>query len=170
MLDAGLRDFIIAIVGASASFIGLLFVAISFDLIGEEGSNKTLITKRILAENSYAALIDIFFVGLVALIPDTNIGYVLIAMSLLGITTNLHYIKVLEKEKTQIQNWFILIFSLIIYCLELVLGIYVLIKGDHHIINEYLFMTLILFLFSMALTRAWELTGIRHSRISRNRE
>lgn len=167
MLSTGLNDFVIAMVGASASFIGLLFVAISFVLNEEDVSRKTLITRRILAESSYASLVNIFFIGLVALIPDTTIGYVLIVMAWLGITTNLHYIKVIGREKTQMQNWFILVFSMIIYGLEFALGIYVLVRGHDRQINNYVFMTLILFLFSMALTRAWELTGIRPTKTSK---
>ncbi len=170
MLYPELKDFVIAIVGASASFIGLLFVAISFVLNDEDMSEDSLMTRRILAESSYAALINIFFVGLVALIPNTTLGYVLIVMSCLGITTNMHYVRVLGGKRTQIQNWLILVFSVLIYVIELILGIYILIKGHNYTMNNYTFMTLVIFLFSMALTRAWELTGIRphnHARKSK---
>jgi hypothetical protein len=161
MLNPDIKDFVVAIVGASASFIGLLFVAISFVLNDEDISENDLLTRRILAESSYAALINIFFVGLVALIPNTSLCWVLIVMSLLGITTNLHYLRALDERRTQIQNWLILVFSMLIYTLELMLGVYFLIKGENHLIGNYMFMTLTLFLFGMALTRAWELTGIR---------
>jgi hypothetical protein len=57
MVPSDIRDFLIAVTGASASFIGLLFVAIS--LQDENESAVTVHSKRIRAEAAYAALISI---------------------------------------------------------------------------------------------------------------
>jgi hypothetical protein len=148
MIPSSLNDFTIAILGASASFIGLLFVAISFtpatDKIGEEYIEK----KRTLAEGSYAALINIFFIGLVGLTPEANVGY---------------FYRFWRSNKSIKSHLYTLTISLIIYILEIIYGIYI-VKNDNAFLDVNLFMTLIIVLFATALGRAWELTGIRKKR------
>jgi hypothetical protein len=160
MIPSSLNDFTIAILGASASFIGLLFVAISFtpatDKIGEEYIEK----KRTLAEGSYAALINIFFIGLVGLTPEANVGYVMLVMAFFGLLTVYRFWRSNKSIKSHLYT---LTISLIIYILEIIYGIYI-VKNDNAFLDVNLFMTLIIVLFATALGRAWELTGIRKKR------
>src|SRR5271155_300351 len=84
---APFNDFLIACVGASASFIGLLFVALSLVLARDDdaGVGSLEFTDRRLAESAFTALANIFFVSLVALMPNTNIGDAAIVMALIGL-------------------------------------------------------------------------------------
>jgi hypothetical protein len=90
MVPESLHDFLIATVTASASFTGLLFVAISFVMNDEKDSAADIQNKRVLAESSYAALLSIFFISLVALIPGTDIGWVVFVMAWIGLGNVVH--------------------------------------------------------------------------------
>lgn len=158
MLPPGLTDFLVAMTTASASFIGLLFVAISFGMNADKDTLAEAQTKRILAESSYAGLLSIFFISLVALIPDTNVGWVIFVMAILGMGTIGHLLRTSTRVK---YNKARLLYGGAIYTGQAAYGLYVILFAENHVINEYGFMTLMLFLFSGALERAWELTGIR---------
>ena len=158
MVAAGLTDFLLAIIGASASFIGLLFVGLTFVTSGESDTSHEFIDKRLLAESSYAALLNIFFVSIVALIPDNNLGYVLLVMALFGLGGTLRLFKISEKKhRTNVT----LLISTLVYVGEGIYALYVLFQNSSYYIDNYIFMTIILFLFGISLARAWELTGIR---------
>jgi hypothetical protein len=159
MVPASLHDFLIASIGASASFIGLLFVAISFIPDVVKNDRELFSSRRLLAEGAFGALINIFFVALVGLIPGANIGYVFLVTALLGCKTVYSTRPFGTKHFT--DNIITFILSAFIFIVEGLFGI-VLIWGSHRL-NKFEFMTLILYLFSIALARAWELTGIRNT-------
>jgi hypothetical protein len=159
MVPAELKDFIVASTGASASFIGLLFVAMSFITDNGDKDKKRVATERILAESSYIALLNVFFVSLVALIPDTTIGYVTVIMAVLGLSNSIRLTHSGIKDGV---NWGILSISTLLYTFEAIYGVYILFHHNQ-VIGKYTIMTIILFLFGAALGRAWELTGIRKS-------
>jgi uncharacterized protein HemY len=161
MVPPELKDFLVATTGASASFIGLLFVAISLAKAGEQGDVVAEQTKRILAESSYAALLSIFFISIVALIPQTTIGWVVVVMAIAGLSNVAH---LRRYTKTKIRyNRAILGFSALVYIGQGLYGLTVLLAGSNSTTSKYSIMTLMLFLFSLALGRAWELTGIREN-------
>jgi hypothetical protein len=150
MVPADLKDFIVASLGASASFIGLLFVGLSVVL--QKQSQKLADTDRILAESSYASLINIFFVCLVATLPNGGIQYVSLIMALIGILSCWRLRHYSHKVS--------LIISAIVYLFELFFAIG-LIRHDNSYVNISAFETIIISLFAISLGRAWGLTGIR---------
>jgi hypothetical protein len=166
MYLAPFNDFLIACVGASASFIGLLFVALSVVLARNDNSTIIEFTERRLAESSFTSLTNIFFVSLIALMPGTNIGYpalVLALLSLLAIARLFRQFKAIDKKDILPQNtrdvaW--LFVSVIIYGAE---GIYGLLLILHPANASYLsmIMNILLSLFGAAIVRTWGLTGIR---------
>ncbi|MGH7142350.1 MAG: hypothetical protein ACREF5_02680 [Candidatus Saccharimonadales bacterium] len=66
MIDA-YRSFFTASAGASAAFIGLLFVAVSF-IDSEKVDEAVQLWRRVVANSSFAQLIDVFFVSLASLL------------------------------------------------------------------------------------------------------
>ncbi|MEO5950006.1 MAG: hypothetical protein ABIQ04_01010 [Candidatus Saccharimonadales bacterium] len=152
-----LKDFLIATTGASASFIGLLFVALSLES-SEKLSIVNQTTKRILAESSYTALLNIFFISLVALIPNTSLGYVMVTMAAVGILNTIHFFRVGPQLR---HNVSILIVGGLFYVAELLYGIFIIFRPEGYIISNNIIMGMFIFLFGAALARAWELTGIR---------
>jgi len=151
MVPANLHDFMIACLGASASFIGLLFVSLSV-VLQRVGDEKLADKDRSLAESSFAGLINIFFIALVAILPHENIGYVCLTVALLGFVNCLRI--------KHISNWPSLALSIIIYGTELIFALN-LITHKGQTLNVGVFQTIIIALFAISLLRAWGLTGIR---------
>lgn len=150
MIPANTHDFMIACVGASASFIGLLFVGLSV-VLQKVGDQKVANTDRILAESAYAGLIDIFFVSLVGTIANESIGYVNLIMALVGLLSCWRL-----RNLSQLAP---LITSALVYLLQLGLGVSILMHPEK-LVNIGVFETVIISLFSISLVRAWGLTGL----------
>jgi hypothetical protein len=76
---------------AAGTLIGLLFVAVSLrpeSVLGHAAPPAA----RAVAGSAFIALVNSFFVSLVAVIPDTSLGYVAAIMAVLSLwyTLNLH--------------------------------------------------------------------------------
>jgi hypothetical protein len=157
MVPADYKDFMMAIVTASASFIGLLFVAMSFIIDRNGKSEKKLAHENNMAAGSYVALIDLFFVALVALLPNTEIGHVMAIMGILGLGASYRSLKMGLKSGA---SWGTFATSVVVYFIQIIYGVYI-IYHSHKLLNSTIFVAMVIFLFASALGRAWELTGIR---------
>lgn len=165
---APFNDFLIACVGASASFIGLLFVALSLVLARDDnaGVGALEFTDRRLAESAFAGLANVFFVSLVALMPSTNIGWVAVVMALIGLRSAwILFVQARKIPKNQKgahpkRDIFWIGISTLVYMLE---GIYAILLLIHPTsVSDLNAMTsIIIALFATALVRSWQLTGIR---------
>jgi ABC-type Fe3+-siderophore transport system permease subunit len=144
----------VACLGASASFIGLLFVGLSV-VLQKTTDNKLADSERILAESSYASLINIFFVTLVGTLPSPSIGYVSTILALVGLLSCWRLMRYSHVVP--------LIISSMLYVVELAFGLW-LITHPSRYLNVSLFATIIMALFGISLVRAWGLTGIRENR------
>jgi len=161
-------DFLIACVGASASFIGLLFVALSLVLARDDdaGVGSLEFTDRRLAESAFTALANVFFVSLVALMPTTNIGWVALVMALVGLRTawrlfvQARALKKSERGRYLKQDIFWIAASTLVYLFE---GVYavLLIVHPNSLSDLDVMTSIIIALFATALVRSWQLTGIR---------
>src|ERR1700679_3635119 len=98
------KDFLIACVGASASFIGLLFVALSVVLTRVGEGNKLKFSDRRLAESAFTALANVFFISLTALIPGANIGWVALIVAFFGFRNVWRLFGRLREEKNREGN------------------------------------------------------------------
>jgi hypothetical protein len=162
------HDFLIACAGASASFIGLLFVALSLVITRKGESVDLEFSDRRLAESAFTALANVFFVSLVALMPDTNIGYGALAMALIGMRSSwllFTRAKDIQKEGGGYpkREVFWIIISLLIYLAQAVFSVRLLMNPLNT--SDLNWMTsIIIFLFGAGLVRSWELTGIRADR------
>jgi hypothetical protein len=165
---APFHDFLIACVGASASFIGLLFVALSLVLARDDdaGVGSLEFTDRRLAESAFTALANVFFVSLIALMPATNIGWAALVMALIGMRTawrlfvQARTIKKSKQGRYHKQDIFWIAASTLVYVFEGVYAILLLLHPNST--SDLDIMTFVLIaLFSTALLRSWQLTGIR---------
>lgn len=69
MVNHDLKDFITVSISASASFTGLLFVAVSLIAKDKKLTRQQYRHNHLLAEGAFTSLLNIFFLGLAALIP-----------------------------------------------------------------------------------------------------
>jgi hypothetical protein len=163
------HDFLIACVGASASFIGLLFVALSLVITRKGESVDLEFSDRRLAESAFTALANVFFVCLVALMPNTNIGYGALVMALIGMRSSW----LLFKRAKDIRGSeggvypkrevFWIIASLLIYLAQAIYA-WRLLLHPTSAADLNMMTTVIIILFGAGLVRSWELTGIRGGR------
>jgi hypothetical protein len=160
------KDFLIACVGASASFIGLLFVALTVVLDRGNRGSEMEFTDRRLAESSFTALANIFFVSIAGLIPGNNIGFVALIAVIFGLLNVWHLLRRFRQTNergtfTQTRsNVYWIIYSFIIYGAQAVFAIR-LIRDPNSKTDLNSMMGILLALFGLALVRTWDLIGFR---------
>ncbi len=88
MVPPQFLDFFIASTGAGAALAGLLFVAVS--LAPEQiVTRRAPMERRAVAGSAFTALINAFFISLVALIPHINFGTLIVPFSSVSLLTSL---------------------------------------------------------------------------------
>jgi hypothetical protein len=156
MVPPQLKDFLVATTGASSAFIGLLFVALTLVLERKEEDKSRYSRDRLLAESSYAGLVNVFFVSILGLVPGNRLGHVLVVMALLGLVNVVRTLRLSRRRGGRI----LLVLSAAVFLWEAVYGAY-LVHDVRAVASQSFLITLILTLFGFSLARAWELTGIR---------
>jgi len=146
-----------AAAAAAGALIGLLFVSISLrpdTVFGE----RALADGRALAGSAFTALVNAFFVSLLALMPQDNLGYpaaILGGYSLFR-TLQLHW-RIGRRDLHLVS----LILSSGTYLWQLVVGV-LLVTRPHDSSLVYWVAYLLIASFSLALIRAWALLQGRH--------
>lgn len=156
------RGFFGASAGASAAFIGLLFVALSF-IDSEKMSEKVKNWRRIMANSSFAQLVNVFFVSIAALLPDPrNFALIGCLMAGLGLVVSIRLLpQTVNQERTGRSTPTILgLVATSVYVLELITAAGLLHSPNNQKMLDY-FIVAIIFLYAGALARAWEITGIK---------
>jgi hypothetical protein len=140
-----------AATAAAGALIGLLFVAISLKPDSIFGDSAEANSRR-LAESSFTALVNAFFVSFVAIIPGTNIGWVAAIMAVLGLYSTIAR----RVREPNVSNIGVLAFSLVLYLGQLGMGIALIVVGtDVDLVYKLAY--LIVAAFAIALARAWSL-------------
>jgi len=162
MVPESLNNFFLASAGIGATLVGLIFVAVSIAPEQIVQANAP-IERRAMAASSFTALLNAFFISFGALIPGT-IGSLTLLMSALGITSSSLLAWNLLKERERWQNILrrilLIVVSLIIYAFEFYNGIRIL-KEPEIVGNFYALSALLLGVYGVGLTRAWQLLGAR---------
>lgn len=161
------KDFFIACIGASASFIGLLFVGLSIVLSRTDEGVGLAFTDRRLAESAFTALVDVFFVSLSALIPGVNLGYPSFILAFFGLRSSLRLFQRFREhrerdDETTFRRFEIvwLITSSLVYVVQGYYALRMLVFPMDES-NIYATVAVVLTLFGAGLVRSWELMGIR---------
>lgn len=161
-------SFFIASTGAGAALIGLLFVAISIapeHMVAETAP----VERQMRATSAFTALFNAFFVSLVALIPNTNIGGVGVTMGVIGLINSVGIARQLVRHE---RGWraltrgaFLLAASFVLYGLQTWYSV-VLLQNYRTEGAVLLLAFLMIVAFGIGLSRAWELLGARRYGLS----
>ena len=168
MVPEGAREFFVASTGASATLIGLLFVAIAVEprsIVGEESP----VESRSRASSAFIALLNVFFVSLAGTVPPTNVGIVAAILAVVGIFDTLGIgLSLLEEWSIEAgrSSAVLVVGSLIIYVLELWYAWRVSVdQGNSGALYGLVYVLFVV--YGVALGRAWELLGARDQRFFR---
>jgi hypothetical protein len=148
--------------GASATLIGLLFIAISIEPARVFGSGARA-EAQAKAASAFTALANVFFVSLVALIPHTGLGIPVLVMSTFALLNTVQMGRDLWRSEGRRARlgWALVLSGLVVYGFELRLG-WELFRnpagmGSEGYLDALAF--LMLGIYGIALARAWELLG-----------
>ena len=165
MVPSDFANFFLASVGAGAALVGLLFVAIA---VAPERTvmGSAPVERRAVASSAFTALVNAFFISLNALVPHTNIAWLTLSMSIIGIINSLYLgFTELRKPIDSRNNWqmairriVLVMVSLILYIFELSNAIQlILAPGDTSSVVSLT--TLVMCVYGVGIVRAWELLG-----------
>lgn len=161
MVPPEFGNFFIAGASAGAALVGLLFVAVS---IAPEQivTSRAPVERQAVAGSAFTALLNAFFISLVALIPHFNFGTLIVPFSSLSLLNSLFLAwQILRLRKgwpSFLRRAILVLLSLGLYGLELVYAVN-LIKDPSQVGYLYNLIFLLLGVFSLGLVRAWELLG-----------
>ena len=162
MVPDALTNFFLASAGIGATLVGLIFVAVSIAPEKIVQANAP-IERQAMAASSFTALLNAFFISFGALIPG-SIGPITLIMSTIGLINSLLLAWNLLKERERWQNVvrriFLILVSIIIYGYELYFAILIILKPGS-VGNIYTLAGLLLGVYGIGLTRAWQLLGAR---------
>jgi len=162
MIPDALINFFLASAGIGATLVGLLFVAVSIAPEHIVQANAP-IERQAMAASSFTALLNAFFISFGALIPGI-IGSLTLVMSTIGLINSFLLAWTLLKERERWQNVvrriFLILVSITIYGYEFYYAILISLKPDS-VGNIYNLAGLLLGVYAIGLTRAWQLLGAR---------
>ena len=162
MLDT-FTNFFIASAGASAAFIGLLFVAITVVNL-EKADARTSARINALAGSSFALLIDTFFVAVIGLaLGVTSFAISNVVMALFGLFVTSQLLPAViragnfgREAPHRYRNIALPVASITVYLSQIVFGIVVFVLPSSTVLVRVLVL-LSLGLYAGALARAWEI-------------
>ena len=163
MVPPEFANFFIASASAGGALVGLLFVAVS---IAPEKivAAQAPIERQAVAGSAFTALMNAFFISLFALIPNFNIGFVIMPFSFICLLTSLiqawRLLRWTNNWLGLLRRAFLVLISVALYGLELWNG-FQLFTDPSQPGNVYGLISCLLGAFAIGLIRAWELLGVR---------
>ena len=160
------ENFFIASAGASAAILGLLVVAVS--VVNADDENPTTRELRIvLAGSAYVALVDIFFVSIVALTGGSDVlGLSSLAMATVGLVATRQLIPRAKRAgnfspgfRDRKLNIAFASFSAGSYSVQFGLAVALLANTQSPALQRALVLVIVA-LYGSALSRAWVVAGI----------
>jgi hypothetical protein len=160
------ESFFIASTGASAAILGLLVVAVS--VVNADDANPITRERRtVLAGSAFVALVDIFFVSIVALTGGSVVfGWSSLAMATVGLLATSQLVPRAKRARnfsrgtrTRRLNIAFAVISVGGYSAQLGVAIALLANSQSAALQRALVLV-IMALYCSALGRAWEVTGI----------
>ena len=160
------ENFFIASAGASAAILGLLVVAVS--VVNADDDNPTTRELRtVLAGSAFVALVDIFFVSIVALTGGSVVfGLSSLAMATVGLLATARLIPRAKRAgnfsrgfRARRLNIAFAVISAGSYSVQLALAVALLANTQSAALQRALVLVIVAF-YGSALGRAWEVTGI----------
>ena len=160
------EDFFIASAGASAAILGLLVVAVSV-VNTDDAELATRELRTVLAGSAFVALVDIFFVSIVALTGGSAVlGLSSLVMAAIGLLATRRLIPRAKQagnfsrdSRTRELNIAFASVSVGAYSIQFVLAVALRAKSHSAVLQHALVLVLVV-LYCSALARTWEVTGI----------
>ena len=160
------EDFFIASAGASAAILGLLVVAVSV-VNADDGDPRTRDNRTVLAGSAFVALIDIFFVSIMALTGGSvDLGLSSLAMAVVGLLATRQLIPRAKRAgnfsrgfRARKLNIAFASISVGAYSVQLGLAVALLAHTQSAVLQQALVLVIVA-LYCSALGRAWVVTGI----------
>jgi hypothetical protein len=164
LVPEGLREFFTASTGASATLLGLLFIAIAVEpksIVGEQSP----VESRSRASSAYTALLNVFFISLLGTIRTSGLGHVSLILAAVGLANTLGIGAKLWRESPRRRRVLssgvgLLLGSTVVYTLELWYA-WQIVKDPGNTAQIYTLAYLLVALYAVALGRAWEVLGAR---------
>jgi hypothetical protein len=165
VIPAEFHDFFLAAAGASGALVGLLFVAISVapkPAVGESAS----VMHQIRASSALTALVTPLILALIALIPDTNLGWPAVVIGFSGTvlvaTATRRLLGTAEPRRRQLRSLTLLAGFLVVMVINLWAGIR-LIRSPYETGPLDWIAGAMIGSLGIGIDRAWELVGARQS-------
>jgi hypothetical protein len=137
---------------AAGTLIGLLFVAVSLRPESVLGATAPP-SARAVAGSAFIALVNSFFVSLIAVIPHTSLGYVAAIMALLSLGYTLRLHRVLAGSRPE---WRQLLLAAATYCGQFGVGVALAVRPHTRELVGVVAYVLVAS-FAVGLGRAWSL-------------
>jgi uncharacterized membrane protein len=169
MVPQAFHDYFVASTGAGAALVGLLFVAVS---IAPERTvmSGAPVERQAAATSAYTALLNAFFLSLVALLPQMNLGSAALVLSLVGLANS--FILAWDLARHSKRRWlsivrrsvFILV-GLLLYGYEFYYAILLLLSPTN---SSPIFPLAVVLvgIYALGMTRAWQLLGGRSRQLN----
>jgi hypothetical protein len=161
MVPQSFLAFFAASTGAGAALVGLLFVAVSI-APEQTVAGDAPVAPQAMAASTFTALINAFFVSLVALLPGEVLGSGTIVMSSVALVNSLSLAWNLFKEPqsglSALRRSFLVLAGIAIYGFELYNGVQ-LQRFPKDPGPIYAIAPLLIGVYGLGLTRAWQLLG-----------
>jgi hypothetical protein len=160
MVTAEFQPFFSASVAASAALIGLLFVSVSIAPERVFGLQSDAV-RQAQALSAFTALANVFFISMMALIPEVLFGLVVTVVSLPAILQTLALLSLVKPwHRSGIlgRGMFLFLASAAIYGYELSVGIQMS-RNPNSVGNVISLLFILMGAYAVGLGRAWELLG-----------
>jgi hypothetical protein len=158
MVPAGFIGYFTGAATAAAALIGLLFVAVSLRPESLQGTGAS-VKAHAVAGSAFTALVNSFFVSLIALIPSTNLGYPAAIMALISLYSTFRLHRGLGKGESAVAQ---LALALAAYLTQFIAGAFLIASpGDQSLVYALAYVGVAA--FAAALGRAWSLMQGRHT-------
>lgn len=160
MVPTAWATYFLGSTGASSALIGLLFVAVAVAPERVFGRGAA-VERRVQAGSAFTALLNTFFISLLALMPNANIGFVALILGLIGVINTLTLARHVWEDRhagPNAQRLSMLLASLVIYGLEVWFAV-ALLRQPRDASGVQNLAYLLPFTYSLGVGRAWELLG-----------
>jgi hypothetical protein len=165
MIPEAMDTYFLASAGASATLVGLIFVAIS--LWPREQTLHAPPTWRAVAGGAFFVLVNAFFLSLSALNREVNLGWPALALCLVGLASSLYLgvplLRSIPDWRTHLRAVVaasaLVLASLLVHVAEGYFGVRLLQQPEDTLAVRGLAIVLAVF-YALGLIRAWELLGI----------
>jgi hypothetical protein len=155
VVPASYLKFMITSASAAGAMIGLLFVVISLrtDIVfGPHASTRV----RALATSSFIGLVNAFAISIIAVVPQTNIGFAMAILAFVGLRGTIKLHRTFRSSEAQYR---VLLISSLTYATQFVGGVTLIIRP--HIVWIVNGTCYVIFAsFIIALDRAWDLIQV----------